>query len=148
LKKLEYMDELMGGLSARTPQNTSTEHVDPLSSLRKTLRRHYEAKRAHYGVAHPDFYDRDLRRLFSDSPAHAHQPTAASFLSRIRREISSQPTGYRFLSMGMVLITSSGPGRAGAPQRTARLPATAPSWPRRWRLWFDKGLAGLDTGSR
>jgi putative zinc-binding metallo-peptidase len=87
LKKLEYMDELMAGLSRRPPQNVSTEHVDPLSSLRKTLRRHYEEKRAHYGVAHPDFYDRDLRRLFSDSPAHAHQPTAASFLSRIRREM-------------------------------------------------------------
>ena len=27
---------------------------------------HYERKRRHYGLLHPDFYDRDLRRLFSD----------------------------------------------------------------------------------
>jgi hypothetical protein len=86
LKKLEYMDELMAGLAGRPPLVASDERVDPLSSLRKTLRRHYERKRAHYGVDHPDFYDRDLRRLFSDAPAHAQLPTAASFLSRIRRE--------------------------------------------------------------
>src|SRR6185436_9853530 len=64
----------------------SDARVDPLSAIRKTLRRHYEEKRAHYGVDHPDFYDRDLRRLFSDAPQHAHEPTAASFLARIRRE--------------------------------------------------------------
>jgi hypothetical protein len=86
LKKLEYMDELMGELAGKAPPVSSDVRVDPLSSIRKTLRRHYEQKRAHYGVDHPNFYDRDLRRLFSDSPAYAHQPTAASFLSRIRRE--------------------------------------------------------------
>ena len=37
----------------------------------KTLRAHYERKRRHYGVDHPDFYDRDLRKLFSDAPEHA-----------------------------------------------------------------------------
>jgi Putative zinc-binding metallo-peptidase len=86
LKKLEYVDEAMSKLAGRPPLVASAERVDPLSSLKKTLRKHYEAKRAHYGVDHPDFYDRDLRRLFSDAPAHAQQPTAASFLSRIRRE--------------------------------------------------------------
>jgi Putative zinc-binding metallo-peptidase len=86
LKKLEYVDDAMSTLAGRPPLVASSERVDPLSSLKKTLRKHYEEKRAHYGVDHPDFYDRDLRRLFSDAPAHAQQPTAASFLSRIRRE--------------------------------------------------------------
>jgi hypothetical protein len=86
LKKLEYVDELMARMAGRPALLDSSERVDPLSSLKKTLRRHYEEKRAHYGVDHPDFYDRDLRRLFSDAPAHAQQPTAASFLARIRRE--------------------------------------------------------------
>ena len=45
--------------------------MDPLPTLDKTLRQHYEAKRAHYGVDRPAFYDRDLRRLFSDAPEHA-----------------------------------------------------------------------------
>ncbi len=87
LKKLEYMDELMASLAGKAPTLPPGEPVDPLASLRKTLRRHYEAKRAHYGVDHPDFYDRDLRRLFSDDAAHAREATAASFLSRHRREI-------------------------------------------------------------
>jgi len=87
LKKLEYMDELMASLAGQAPTLAAGEPVDPLASLRKTLRRHYEAKRAHYGVDHPDFYDRDLRRLFSDHPAQTREPTAASFLSRNRREI-------------------------------------------------------------
>jgi hypothetical protein len=87
LKKLEYMDELMGKLAGRAPRNARQDRVDPLSSIRKTLKQHYDQKRAHYGVNRPEFYDRDLRRLFSDAPAHAREPTAASFLSRYRREI-------------------------------------------------------------
>ncbi len=86
LKKLEYMDELMANLKGQAPSVPPGDPVDPLLSIKKTLRRHYEEKREHYGVAHPDFYDRDLRRLFSDDPAYAKEPTAASFLSRIRRE--------------------------------------------------------------
>ncbi|MDQ1347485.1 MAG: hypothetical protein QG573_856 [Acidobacteriota bacterium] len=87
LRKLEYMDELMGSLAGRAPLVASTTEVDPLAAIGKTLRQHYAEKRAHYGVNRPEFYDRDLRRLFSDSPAHAHQPTAAAFLARYRREI-------------------------------------------------------------
>ncbi len=87
LKKLEYMDELMTRLAGRKPSVERQDRVDPLSSIRKTLKQHYDQKRAHYGVNRPEFYDRDLRRLFSDAPQHAHQPTAASFLSRYRREI-------------------------------------------------------------
>ena len=36
---------------------------------------------------YPDFYDRDLRRLFSDSPEAAGNITAAQFISRIRRPV-------------------------------------------------------------
>ena len=35
-------------------------------ACKKTLRAHYERKRRHYGLVHPHFYDRDLRKLFSD----------------------------------------------------------------------------------
>ncbi|MCM2268834.1 MAG: putative zinc-binding metallopeptidase [Thermoanaerobaculia bacterium] len=87
LRKLEYMDELMRELAGRPPRVTEAREVDPLPTLGKTLRRHYEEKREHYGVSRPEFYDRDLRRLFSDAPEHARQPTAASFLVRARREM-------------------------------------------------------------
>jgi len=87
LRKLEYMDELMKDLAGQAPLVTSRRKPELLSRLRRTLREHYRIKRRHYGLDHPDFYDRDLKRLFSDAPEHAGNPTAASFLNRIRREV-------------------------------------------------------------
>lgn len=87
LKKLEYMDELMKGLAGAFPFVTAKELVDPLPRLKKTLREHYREKREHYGLTHPNFYDRDLRRLFTDSPDSSRNMTAARFVSRIRKEV-------------------------------------------------------------
>jgi hypothetical protein len=85
LKKLEYMDALMSSIRDTPPRLTNIGEVDPLSRLRKTLRQHYRNKRRHYGVDHPNFYDRDLRRLFSESPEFTSNITAAQFIARIRR---------------------------------------------------------------
>ena len=87
LKKLEYMDALMDTVKAQPPVVASAEEVEPLRSVRGTLRQHYRRKRRHYGVDHPKFYDRDLRRLFSDAPEHADRPTAAQFMERHRRVV-------------------------------------------------------------
>jgi hypothetical protein len=87
LKKLEYMDELMGLIAGRKPLVTSRRVVDPLHTIKRTLRQHYARKRKHYGVDHPAFYDRDLRRLFSDAPEHATYPAASKFLHRIRVDV-------------------------------------------------------------
>jgi hypothetical protein len=65
----------------------SREEVDSLPKLRKTLRQHYRTKRKHYGIDYPNFYDRDLRKLFSDAPDFAGNVTAASFITRHRREV-------------------------------------------------------------
>ena len=85
LKKLAYMDALMQSIRNTTARVVNTTEVDPLSRLRKTLRQHYKNKRRHYGVDHPNFYDRDLRRLFSESPEFTGNITAAQFIARIRR---------------------------------------------------------------
>ena len=85
LKKLEHMDALMGSISGKSPRVVNAGEVDPLGKLRKTLRQHYRNKRRYYGVDHPNFYDRDLRRLFSESPEFAGNITAAQFIARIRR---------------------------------------------------------------
>jgi hypothetical protein len=87
LKKLEYVHDTMLELANRKPLVNSRAHIDPLRTIRKTLRVHYEKKRAHYGLEHPNFYDRDLRRLFSDNPEHARNITAAAFLRRARTEL-------------------------------------------------------------
>lgn len=87
LKKLAFMDTLMHALAREGPRVENVEEVDPLRSLKQTLRQHYRRKRRHYGVDYPDFYDRDLRRLFSDAPEAAGNMTAAQFISRIRRPV-------------------------------------------------------------
>jgi hypothetical protein len=87
LKKLEYMASLMKSLRARRPLITDIAEIDPLRRIRRTLRQHYKRKRRHYGVDHPKFYDRELRRLFSDAPEFAKSMTAAAFIGRQRREL-------------------------------------------------------------
>jgi hypothetical protein len=87
LKKLEYMDGLMRSLGKERPRVENTAEVDPLPRLKQTLRQHYRGKRRHYGVDHPNFYDRDLRRLFSDAPEYSGNITAAQFIARIRRPV-------------------------------------------------------------
>jgi hypothetical protein len=87
LKKLEYMDALMRSLAGTAPPVLATETLDPLAALKRTLRQHYRKKRRHYGVDYPSFYDRDLRRLFSDAPEFGQNMTAAQFLIRIRKPV-------------------------------------------------------------
>jgi hypothetical protein len=87
MRKLQYMDGLMQGLAGVAPHVTTTEQVDPLPMLKRTLREHYAQKRAHYGVARSSSYDPDLKRLFSDSAIHADKTSAAVFLNRFRREV-------------------------------------------------------------
>ena len=94
LKKLEYMDRLMQSLANRTPVVTSAHVVDPLPRLRKTLRSHYRRKRRHYGVDYPAFYDRDLRRLFSDAPEFAENMAASQFIARIRKSVRVMVAGW------------------------------------------------------
>jgi hypothetical protein len=87
LKKLEYIESLMREIAGRPPLENTSRFVDPLSGIQETLREHYQKKREHYGLEYPDFYDRDLRRLFSDAPGFAENATAANFLRRIRKEV-------------------------------------------------------------
>ena len=94
LGKLEYMDALMQSLQGDTPRVENPEEVDPLPSLRTTLRQHYRNKRRHYGVDYPNFYDRDLRRLFSDAPEVGNHMTAAQFINRIRRPVRRSVAGW------------------------------------------------------
>jgi Putative zinc-binding metallo-peptidase len=93
-RKLEYMDKLMRELSRKRPVVTSRRTVDPLTRLKKTLGEHYRKKREHYGLDHPDFYESDLRNLFSDSPQYAKNMSAARFVRQIRREVRSTVASF------------------------------------------------------
>src|SRR5207253_3156274 len=86
-RKLEYVDRLMRDLAGTRPRVHSKRQVDPLPRLRMTLREHYRKKREHYGLDSPDFYESDLRNLFSDAAAYAKNPSAARFVRRIRKDV-------------------------------------------------------------
>jgi len=87
LHKLEYMDQLMRSLAGKPARVTTRRRVDPIERLRTTLGRHYARKREQQGLTYPNFYDRDLRRLFSASKAYQGRPRASRFIHRIRRDV-------------------------------------------------------------
>jgi hypothetical protein len=106
LRKLEYVDELMREIGPARPPVRSRQRVEPIEKLRKTLRRHYDDKRARYAVGYPDEHDAELRQLFSDNPRHRGRERASSFLRRHRSEVRrlvSRWTGQYQFTLEQVL---------------------------------------------
>lgn len=87
MRKLMYMEELMAQVGDLTPLVRSRRTIEPVSSLGTTLREHYRKKRWFYGDTFPDFYDRDLLKLFSADAKFANRPTAASTLRSFQAEL-------------------------------------------------------------
>src|SRR5882672_11692799 len=106
LKKLEYVDELMGEIAGQRRPVTTRERTDPLSRLSQTLDEHYRKKQAFYEFTPPKTYDRDLVRLFSDDPRHRRAQPAAVFIRRHRaqiRQLIARWTGENQLTLDAVL---------------------------------------------
>jgi hypothetical protein len=91
--KLEYIDDLCRGIATARPQVRTRQRVDPLSKLRRTLREHYGARHARYGVDLSELYDRDLLRLFSPGGDPAGT-SAVAFLRRVRPELRPLVSGW------------------------------------------------------
>jgi hypothetical protein len=93
-RKLAYVDRLMRELAKKRPRVSSKRQIDPLPRLRKTLGEHYRKKREHYGMDHPEYYESDLRRMFSDAPEYAKNPPAARFIGKVRKEVRSTVASF------------------------------------------------------
>ncbi|MGH9309632.1 MAG: putative zinc-binding metallopeptidase [Vicinamibacterales bacterium] len=87
IKKLEYVDALMREIATAPPLVDKRKTVDPVHRIRRTLRQHYKRKAEHYGLDYPDFYERDLRRLFPGPAEGARAVPASRFINRIRKEV-------------------------------------------------------------
>jgi hypothetical protein len=88
LRKLEYVDELMAEIAGEKAPVQNRRHYNAAARLRTTLGEHYHAKRERYLENEwPDFYDRDLRRIYSSDPKFRHNPTAAKFLRGIKPDL-------------------------------------------------------------
>lgn len=86
LRKLEYVNALMEEVAGSVPPVRTRRRTHTLTTLRHSLAEHYRRKRQHPSKDGPGFYDRDLRRIFSDRPEFARRQTASSFLRSIREE--------------------------------------------------------------
>lgn len=126
LRKLRYVDELMREIGGTRPPNRQRTRIDPLPQIRMTLREHYRQKRARYGAEYPEFYDRDLRRLFVDARGHADHEPAPRFLRRVGpelRHLVAQWTGQSEYTIDLVLkemIARSRDLRLRVPRTRAR----------------------------
>ena len=87
LKKLEYVDALMKELEGKRPPVRTRSRVAPISQLTSTLRAYYDEKRAFYAVDFPSTYDRELCRVFSNSPKFADRELASRFITRHAKAI-------------------------------------------------------------
>ena len=106
MAKLAFVDEAAAQLAEQTPPVRSRKKVEPLAQLNTTLREHYRKKRWYYGDTFPDFYDRDLLKLFSADPKYAHRPTAAMTLRSFQtelRETVARWTGTHAYTIDQVL---------------------------------------------
>src|SRR3954468_16171752 len=85
LPKLEYIDELMQSLAGKAPTDMPKYRASDYDCLNVKLKTYYARKRKLFEDTYPDFYDADLRQLFSASAGEGI--TAAAYLRRTRRRI-------------------------------------------------------------
>lgn len=106
LRKLEYVDQLMAEIGNAQPPVRGRATPESLTRDSRTLREHYRAKRLFYADEFPDFYDDDLRKIFSADARFAGRPTAAAFLRRARpqlRDDAARWTGAHPYTVDQVL---------------------------------------------
>lgn len=87
LKKLEYVERVVREIRNRWPKLRNQREELPVRSLRITLREYYADKQKRYAADSPEFFDRDLRRLFSDAPEHQKHEKASHYIRRVRTHI-------------------------------------------------------------
>jgi hypothetical protein len=86
LQKLEYVDELMRSLAGKAPVHMPEYGAADYDCLNLKLKAYYARKRKLYEETYPNFYDADLRQLFS-AQAGPGRINASSYLRQRRRRL-------------------------------------------------------------
>src|SRR6266481_1741114 len=87
LEKLEYVDQLMSRLAGKPPLVFSKARMSEASRLRSRLEAYYKRRRRLYAQDFPDFFDADLKRLFTNAAIAPNNERAASFLRHSSKSI-------------------------------------------------------------
>jgi hypothetical protein len=87
LQKLEYLDGLMKAIAGKAPLHTPEYRASDHDCLNVKLKTYYARKRKVYEDSYPDFYDRDLRKLFDAGAEIAGRVKASAWLRQRRRQV-------------------------------------------------------------
>jgi len=87
LRKLEYVDELMRSIAGRPPVHQPAFRLTEYDCLNQKLKTYYTRKRKLYEDTYPDFYDNDLRQLFSAGAEGEFRRKASEHLRAHRQRI-------------------------------------------------------------
>ena len=87
IKKLIYLDELMNGISSKKPLVTKGKLERPVNRITATLKTFYDRKRREYAHQYPQFYDGDLKEIFTEYEKKETTLKAARFLRRQRADL-------------------------------------------------------------
>lgn len=87
LQKLEYLDELMRSIAGKPPVHQPKFRAADYDCLHLKLKTYYARKRKLYEDSYPDFYDKDLTRLFAAGPEFAGRQKASNYLKAQRKLI-------------------------------------------------------------
>ncbi|MBM5810957.1 MAG: hypothetical protein FJ191_03170 [Gammaproteobacteria bacterium] len=106
LRKLEYVDELIGELRGRRPPVRARRHVEPLKVARRTLRQHYAHMVRHYRSDDAERIDKILLRVFMPQRRRRGQTPAARLLREdlpvLRRRIAARTGASEYLVQELV----------------------------------------------
>src|SRR6185503_6337358 len=125
IEKLEYLNNLMTEAASKPPIVTGGRRISEARKLRKTLARHYAARRKLYAEDFPDFYDADLRAIFRN--AEPDNESAVAVMRRHRGALIAsvvQWTGQRKYTVSMLvrkLMLRCSELKLMAPKDSARL---------------------------
>jgi hypothetical protein len=88
LEKLEYVDRLAKEVAGKKPRVSDGPQPYSAHRLKSTLERYYHKRRKENAPGYPDFYDDDLRRIFSgDKSLSKRTHSAARFMTQSRKPI-------------------------------------------------------------
>ncbi len=88
LEKLEYVDELMNSIKGKDLKRKPEENLVSHSGLNIKLKTYYKRKTKEYEQDSPDFFDKDLKRLFTDLLEEKSNLKASHYLKKYRRKIT------------------------------------------------------------
>jgi hypothetical protein len=87
LQKLEYVEELMKSLAGLPPPYQPGYREKDFNFLNLKLKTYYTRKKKLYEDTYPDFYDRDLRQLFTGAADAGPALKASRYLRARRRDL-------------------------------------------------------------